>query len=345
MARIKLLGLAMALVLGLVAANASAGGSGTLSIDSRTIDVGQQGTVTLAVASLSELVGAWMIDVNYDPAVVQPADCVSFLGGICDLDQGETSIRITGASAEALPRDVTLAAIAFECEAEGSSSLSIILQVWGSAVGFGTPPPEIVDGAITCVAPSITPPVLPETGTGIVSIDSLTIDVGQQDTVTLAAADYPAPLGAWAIDISYDPAVVRPADCVPVNNSTCELEHRETSLRIRGVSADGLTGDFILAAIVFNCEAEGSSSLSITMDVWAVAGIAEIGFETPQPEIVDGAITCVAPSRITPVLPETGTGTGIGIGGGRPYWFIVALAFGGLAGVLAASVRRMLRSS
>ena len=54
MARIRLLGLAMALVLGLVATNAAAGGAGTVSIDSRTIDVGQQGTVTLAVAGLSE---------------------------------------------------------------------------------------------------------------------------------------------------------------------------------------------------------------------------------------------------------------------------------------------------
>ncbi len=345
MARIKLLGLAMALVLGLAATQVSAGGTGTVSIDSRTIDVGQQGTVTLSVAGLSELVGAWTIDVDYDPAVVHPVDCVALYGGICDLDQGDTSIRIIGASAEGLPGDVTLAAIAFECEAEGSSSLSIILQVWGSAVGFGTPPPEIVDGAITCVAPSSTTPVLPETGTGIVSIDSLTIDVGQQGTVTLAAADYPAPLGAWAIDISYDPAVVRPADCVPVNNSTCELEHRETSLRIRGVSADGLTGDFILAAIVFNCEAEGSSSLSITMDVWAVAGIAEIGFETPQPEIVDGEITCLAPSSTASVLPEAGTGTGTGTGEGRLRWLIAALAFGGLTGILAASARRMLSSS
>ena len=343
MARIKLLGLAMALVLGLAATQVSAGGTGTVSIDSLTIDVGQQGTVTLQVADHSELLGAWTIDISYDPAVVQPADCVPFYGGICDLDQGDTSIRIIGASAEGLPGDVTLAAIAFECEAEGSSSLSIILQVWGSAVGFGTPPPEIVDGAITCVAPSSTAPLLPETGTGIVSIDSLTITVGQQGTVTLTVADFPELLGAWAIDIRYDPAVVQPADCVPIENSTCDLERSESALRIRGVSAGGLTGDFTLATIAFNCETEGSSSLSVILDVWGVPGIAEIGFRPPRPEIVDGAITCVAPSSTTLVLPETGTGAGIGEG--RPHSFIIALAFGGLAGILAASARRVLTSS
>ena len=180
-------------------------------------------------------------------------------------------------------------------------------------------------------------------GTGTVSIDSRTIDVGQQDTVTLAAADYPAPLGAWAIDISYDPAVVQPVDCVPIENSTCDLDQSETSLRIRGVSAEGLTGDFALATIAFDCVAEGSSSLSMIIDVWGVAGIAEIGFETPQPEIVDGEITCLAPSSTTLVLPETGTGAGTGEG--RSHWFIAALAFAGVAGILAASARRKLSSS
>ncbi|MCH8065740.1 MAG: hypothetical protein IIC90_07940 [Chloroflexi bacterium] len=343
MARIRLLGLAMALVLGLVATNAAAGGAGTVSIDSRTIDVGQQGTVTLAAADRSELLGAWAIDIRYDPAVVHPADCIVSENSVCRLQFTPDSLRILGTSAEGLAGDFTLATITFNCEAEGSSSLSIILQVWGSAVGFGTPPPEIVDGAITCVAPSSTAPLLPETGTGIVSIDSLTITVGQQGTVTLTVADFPELLGAWAIDIRYDPAVVQPADCVPIENSTCDLERSESALRIRGVSAGGLTGDFTLATIAFNCETEGSSSLSVILDVWGVPGIAEIGFRPPRPEIVDGAITCVAPSSTTLVLPETGTGAGIGEG--RSHSFIIALAFAGLAGILAASARRMLSSS
>ena len=164
--------------------------------------------------------------------------------------------------------------------------------------------------------------------------------------MTLAVTDYPAPLGSWAIDIGYDPAVVQPADCVSFQGGICDLERSETSLRIRGVSADGLTGDFTLATIAFNCAAQGFGSLSITIDLWAVAGIAVVGFESAQPEIVDGAITCVAPSSTTPLLPATGSGTGIGTGEGRSHWFIAALAFAGIMGIiLAASTRRMLRSS
>ena len=176
-------------------------------------------------------------------------------------------------------------------------------------------------------------------GTGTLSIDSRTIDVGQQGTVTLAVADHVDLLGAWMIEVNYDPAVVQPADCVPIENSTCDLDQGDTPIRITGASADGLTGDFALATIAFNCETEGSSSLSVIIDVW---GVPTIDFGPPPPEMVNGAITCVAPSSTTPVLPGTGSGTETSKG--RSRWFIVALAFGGLAGILAASARRMLRS-
>ncbi len=167
MAGIRWLASGMALVLGLVVTTVAAGGDGTVTIDSRTIDVGQEGTVTLAVADFPHLLGAWMIDIEYDPAIVQPVECTAEYGGLCDLEHGPASLRITSASAEGLTGNFVLATVRFTCGAEGSSALSVALANWGvGTVGFGPPPPETLGGSISCVAPPADAPELPATGYG-----------------------------------------------------------------------------------------------------------------------------------------------------------------------------------
>ncbi len=167
MARMKLLVLALAVILGSVSANAVAGSDGTIGIASRSVAVGEQGTVTLDVADFPHLLGAWMIDIEYDPVTVQPVKCVAEYGGLCDLEHGETSLRVTSASAEGLTGDFSLASIGFTCESEGLSAVTIALPTWGvGTVGFPPPPPEILDGSITCVDPPVDASELPATGTG-----------------------------------------------------------------------------------------------------------------------------------------------------------------------------------
>ena len=181
-----------------------------------------------------------------------------------------------------------------------------------------------------------------------VSIGSLSLDVGEQGTVDLRATDMTAPIGAWTVDISYDPSRVSIVDCAPEENSICDPQGMDDTIRVTGASATGLSTDTTLATITFQCQREGTSPLSTILRVW--------GSAIPEdpvvfPEISAGTISCeeasVAaatekagsttaqelPSTTTPraSLPEAGMGGGPAAGIPLP---VVALAAAGV-GVLA----------
>jgi hypothetical protein len=149
-----------------------------------------------------------------------------------------------------------------------------------------------------------------------VSIDSLSLRVGEEGSVDLQVVGYPEPgLGAWTIDTSYDPQIVSVTRCDATGNAICEPQYSETTVRITGAEVKGLVGNFALGTIRFRCQSAGGSPLTLTPEVFGPA----IGFP-PQPEVMDGTIACeepveptatgVASSSATPApqLPATGTG-------------------------------------
>ncbi|MEX0786959.1 MAG: hypothetical protein WD939_10000, partial [Dehalococcoidia bacterium] len=75
---------------------ASAGGA-SVAVGSATRAVGAQGTVALDAAGVGAPgLGAWTIDINYNPAVVSPVDCDAFHGGICNTDYDTGIVRLVG---------------------------------------------------------------------------------------------------------------------------------------------------------------------------------------------------------------------------------------------------------
>lgn len=161
----------------------------------------------------------------------------------------------------------------------------------------------------------------------MLSLGDESADVGDQATVTLWASGVGGlGLGAWSIDIAYDPNIVTPTACTNPSSqiAVCNPDFSSNSARISGASADGIMGDFSLGTVTFECKTMGSSALSIRnrdfMD-------SKPGDLQPINVTLDhGSVSCGV------VLPATGSG---GPTSGNVWVALIAAlaAFGVVAGV------------
>lgn len=134
------------------------------------------------------------------------------------------------------------------------------------------------------------------------AVGSASLEVGESGSVDLEVLGFPAPgLGAWTMDIAYDPAVITVGTCEPFSGSVCNPAYDDTTVRIAGATAFGHEGDTPLATIEFTCDAAGSSPLVLTIDTFADA---TVGDPRPLGALVeDGEITCVG-EEVTPSPEE-----------------------------------------
>ena len=179
-----------------------------------------------------------------------------------------------------------------------------------------------------------------------VTVGSATINPGTSNSVEVQSVNIASPgLGAWEIGITYDASVVTALSCSePVTVSVCNANFASNRVQVTGASAGGLTGDTTLASITFECITDGTSVLTVVIDVLADA---TVGSPQPiSPAIQNGLITCADSSGLpdggpstprprptaTPVvattLPDAGTGTGESA---TLNWTIAGLSFAGLA--------------
>ena len=134
--------------------------------------------------------------------------------------------------------------------------------------------------------------------TPTVSIGSLSESVGQQGAVDLQALHIAAPgLGAWTIDITYDPQVLSVVDCAGQAGSLCNPAYAEDTVRIAGFSIFGATGDVTLASITFACESEGSSQLNLTIETLIDA---TVGGSLPIDASIDNGLAICSASAPSP---------------------------------------------
>jgi hypothetical protein len=154
--------MAIAIAFGVTTRETSAGAETIIAIDSATIAVGGQASLDVRALNVDEPgLGAWSIDIFYDPAVVSAVDCIAEQGGVCNPAFAANTVRFTGASAGGLEGDTKLAEITFSCDVEGNSPLTISIQVLADAT-IGAPQPmpsSIQNGNVSCgtVAPTATP--------------------------------------------------------------------------------------------------------------------------------------------------------------------------------------------
>lgn len=179
-----------------------------------------------------------------------------------------------------------------------------------------------------------------------VSVGSLDLDVGEQRSVDLRLTDLSGPVGAWTIDITYDPGVVSIIDCIVLTNSICDTSRSADTLRVTGASAKGVTEETTLATITFRCEARGVSALSPVVHVFGIPGTGE---QVAKVRTQDGEISCREPTSASPppaatpsptfALPRTGMGQGAN--SPSSSWLAAGLAAVGLAAIGSFAVAAM----
>ena len=130
----------------------------TVGVSTVSTGLGQQALVQVEALQIAAPgLGAWTIDIAYDPDVITPVACSATLGGICNAAFSATTIRLIGVSAQGVAGDVELGEIAFECRQAGESALTLEPTVFADATP-GAPQPiaaVIQHGSVTC---SVEPP-------------------------------------------------------------------------------------------------------------------------------------------------------------------------------------------
>jgi len=164
----------------IIAAHALAGGS-ELTIGSVTLLPGEDAQMRLEASDVgSPGLGAWQIDIDYDPDVLTAVSCVAGPGGYCNLDFGPSTVTIVGADADGMRGDAVLGTVRFRCNEVGASALALTAVEFADAT-MAAPQPINVDvthGSINCLEPE--PPEEELTGDancdGVVnSIDALIV--------------------------------------------------------------------------------------------------------------------------------------------------------------------------
>jgi hypothetical protein len=184
--------------------------------------------------------------------------------------------------------------------------------------------------------------------TQTISVGASTVAVDGQGTVPLQALNMTAPgLGAWSMNIVYNPAiaqlVAQPAGCAPQAGSVCNPAFAANTIRVTGAAASGLVGDTTLATFTFRCISLGTSALTVTVDT-----LADATAGAPHDIVAatsNGSMSCVTPSEPAPTATAVAAAptaaaasgapkAGFGPGGSGPsviIWLVAGLAGAGVA--------------
>ncbi len=143
----------------------------------------------------------------------------------------------------------------------------------------------------------------PPTTAPLISIASGYAGPSADRSLDLSARFAPPGLGAWMVDVTFDPSVVRLVTCLP-QGQLCNAQFRSNVARVIGASANGYVGASALATLVFRCVGPvASSPLHLTVGQIADAQVGDP--QLLQAQTSDGAITCTGSAVTpTPVAPH-----------------------------------------
>ena len=152
---------AFALAAGLFASSQASAQDPTISIGRATLAVGSGVTLDLNALDIDDPgLGAWIIDISYDPDLVTAIACDSHPAGLCNADFTESAVRTIGATAGGLEGDLTLVSITFQCLDVGTTALAVNATEVADAT-IGDPQDidvEVEHGSVGCVSSAPPPP-------------------------------------------------------------------------------------------------------------------------------------------------------------------------------------------
>ena len=122
-----------------------------VSIDSLDLPEMGQGSVELRALNVGEPgLGAWLVDIAYDSAIVSAVTCTPQQPfSVCNEAFLEDTVRVAGTHQDGLPDDSTLAIIIFACRGNGRTSLNVSVPSFVDAE-FNEIGVIAEDGSITC---------------------------------------------------------------------------------------------------------------------------------------------------------------------------------------------------
>ena len=129
---------------------------------------------------------------------------------------------------------------------------------------------------------------------------------GQDTSVNVSAKIITGSIGAWTVDVHYDPTLVKLTDCKAASGSVCNVNLAKDTLRVVGASAAGLTGSDVLATLTLAAagESTGATTLHVqTSDLTNARGAPVVATATDG-QVDLGAGSPVRPAA-TPSLAST----------------------------------------
>ncbi len=271
---------------------------------------GDQTTVAVVAEAPSPGIGAFTVDIYYDPNVLTATSCTSSIG-LCNVAFSSISVRAVGASATGFQGTLDLADITFQAvgsDGECSALTPDAVQVTdpeGTDLGV-----TVFDG-VACVSAG------PGPGSVFIGIDhdGAPLDInpgpsivgsGAQTTVAVVA-EAPSPgIGAFTVDIYYDPSVLTATSCTS-SIGLCNVAYSSISVRAVGASAFGFEGTVDLADITF--EATGPVGWCSGLDPNVVTLADPEG--TDLAASVFGGGVCISAPCPTPANDDFDAATGI----------------------------------
>lgn len=123
----------------------------------------------------------------------------------------------------------------------------------------------------------------------LVSVTSAAGPNGGQVTVSLDGETGSATIGAFIIDVVYDPAVVAAVECTSAAG-LCNADFTGSSVRVAGISLGGMTGHIDFADITFGVTGSAGSSTGLDVQVIDLFGLMSEDY-TDQTTVQDGGVS------------------------------------------------------
>lgn len=316
---------------GLVASPQVSAQDEEISIGSATAAPGNQASVNLLARNMSAPgLGAWTVDVEYDPTVVTAVSCGPEHGGVCNTAFDTDTVRVTGASAAGVEGDNTLVSITFRCDTEGSTLLALTVQLLVDATP-GDPQSidaDIVNGSITCTTAPPSPTSPPPTG----CLDDSFENDDTSETATAVSLPFTtAGLRSCPADDDWFVFALSAGDLVQIDavfvnaNGDIDIMLFDPAGHVVGSSASATDNEHI------NYTAETSGNFSLVVFL----------FEDALTVGNDYSLQIMGPAGGTIVLPGVGAGSAGWGGGSALNWFIAALAGAGLVSLVGFGALRL----
>lgn len=125
-----------------------------------------------------------------------------------------------------------------------------------------------------------------------VSIEGGAVAAGGEVALRLAAYVPPPGLGAFTIDVAYDPSVALVTGCEALPEAICNPSYSAGTVRLAGTSVTGLKGEMDLATLTFRATGPPGSVTNILVEARSLASTANDDL-LPSASLASGALAVV----------------------------------------------------